>query len=312
MNGVTVSIYVPTYNHENYIVRALDSILMQQTSYSMEVFVGEDCSTDGTRQVLQEWERQHPGCFTILYREKNMHGSPCSNAMDLKLRCKGKYILCLEGDDFWTDPKKLQKQVDFLENHPQYYACAHNCTVVGENSLPNGESYPECKQQEYTFRHFASDILPGQYTTLLSRNYMTDPGFDRELTDLRLGPGDRNVYFSILCHGRIWCMQEAMSAYRHITGTGSSFSATNRYRYETEEQVNFRRMAFARRLGHREAVKYTEFLYLRNIRYALRKGFTDRQTARRDAKHIGNMPRAAALLLKRDINCRVLRRELHV
>ena len=68
MGNVMLSIYVTTYNHENYIVRALDSILMQKTRYSYEVFVGEDCSTDNTRQVLRQWEQNHPGVFTILYR----------------------------------------------------------------------------------------------------------------------------------------------------------------------------------------------------------------------------------------------------
>lgn len=312
MSNVMVSIYVPTFNHENYIARALDSIVMQRTEYSYEILVGEDCSTDNTRQVLKNWEREHPQKATVFYREQNMHGSECSNAMDLKKRCRGKYIICLEGDDFWTDPEKLQKQVEFLENHPEYYAVAHNCVVVGAYSEPNGETYPECKDTEYTFRHFASDILPGQYTTLLARNYMTDPGFDRTLAEVRVGPGDRNVYFSILCHGRIYCMQEVMSAYRHVTSGGSSFSATNRYRYESEELACRLRMEYAHSLGCADAVKYAEMLYLRNVRYALRTGKVDKQTAGKDKARIQNRTRASLLLLKRDVNYRILRKTVHV
>lgn len=311
MSQVMVSIYVATYNHEDYIVRALDSILMQKTQYSYEVFVGEDCSTDGTRRVLQQWEREHPGVFTILYREHNLQKTDCPNGLDLKLRCRGKYIIALEGDDFWTDPEKLQKQVDFLEAHPEYYAVAHNCLVVGADSQPNGETYPQCQDEEYTLRHFASNILPGQLTTLLYRNYMTDPDFDRWLTEQRFGPGDRRLYFSLACQGRVYCMQQTMSAYRHITAGGSSFSATNRYRYEKEEAYCRALMEFAHRQKHREAIGYAEMLYLGNIRYALRKGLVSGDRAREDLKRISHKAAAAFRLLRRDINHRLLHKTLY-
>lgn len=309
MEQVMVSIYVATYNHEKYIVQALDSILMQKTRYSYEVFVGEDCSTDGTRAVLQKWEQEHPGVFHILYREQNMRSLGLSNAQDLKQRCTGKYIICLEGDDFWTDPEKLEKQVTFLEENPQYYCVAHNCTVVGADSQPNGEVYPECKDTEYTLRHYAGEVLPGQYTTMLCRNYMTDPDFDRWLLENGVAPGDRNTIFSMACQGKIYCMQETMSAYRHITSGGSSFSANFRYRFEKEELGMRRRLEFARRLNHAEAEKYAEMLYLRNLRYAKRRGLVDAATAKECQKRIHHKLRTRLLLLRRDINYHLLRRK---
>lgn len=229
---VMLSIYMATYNHENYITRALDSILMQKTQYTYEVLVGEDASTDSTRKILQDYEQEHPGKLTVFYREENMSKKEISNALDLKLRCRGKYIICLEGDDFWTDENKIEKQINFLEEHPEYIAVAHNCVVVGEDSQPNGERYAECRDAEYTFQHFFSNIMPGQYATLMARNYMIDEEFDRALVTSRLAPGDRLTYFSLLCHGRIYCMQEVMSAYRHITTYGTSFSARHRFHYQ--------------------------------------------------------------------------------
>ena len=313
MSQPIVSIYVPTFNHENYIVRALDSIRMQDTQYPYEVFVGEDCSTDNTRQVLQDWEKENPDPrFTILYREENMHRMPVNNASDLKNRCKGKYIICLEGDDFWTDPEKLEKQVSFLETHPEYYAVAHNCTVVGEDSLPNGETYPECKDTEYTFRHFVSEILPGQYATLLSRNYLIDQQLDQSLLSISGGAGDQRIYFSILCHGQIYCMQESMSAYRHITASGSSFSATNRYNFDRIEADTRAYLEYSYRLAHEDAIQYAEFQYLRTIRHALRKGHITPSRAKKCKKNIRHLLRANLLLLKRDINCRLLHKALHV
>lgn len=309
MSNVMLSIYVTTYNHENYIVRALDSILMQKTQYSYEVFVGEDCSTDGTRQVLRQWEQAHPGVFNIIYREQNMYSLGLSNARDLKERCTGKYIICLEGDDFWTDPEKLEKQITFLEEHPEYYCVAHNCVVVGEDSEPNGETYPQCKDTEYTLRHYAGEVLPGQLATMLYHNYMVDDSFDRWLVNNGAGPGDRNLIFSMACQGKIYCMQETMSAYRHITSGGSSFSANHRYRFEVEELAMRRRLEFARRLQNDEAEKYAEMLYLRNLRYAKRRGLVDQNTARTCMKRINHKMRAWALLLRRDINYHLLHRE---
>lgn len=310
---VCISIYVPTYNHECYIARALDSIRMQQTQYTYEVFVGEDCSTDNTRQVLKDWETANPdNRFHIFYREKNMHGSACSNAKDLKLRCKGKYIICLEGDDFWTDPCKLQTQVDFLEAHPEYYAVAHNCTVVGADSEPTGERYPQCTENEYTLQHFFSEILPGQYTTLLSRNYMTDPEINKALLERQGGAGDRRVYFSILCHSRIYCIQKSMSAYRHNTTGGSSFSATFRYSYDKLEQDFRAYMEYAYAIDHPKAIAYTEMVYRRNIRHARRKGYIDSRRAKQDIAHIRHPFRAAMLVLKRDINYRILHKRIYV
>ena len=313
MPDVMLSIYVPTYNHENYIVRALDSILMQKTQYAYEVLIGEDCSTDNTRQILKAWEVAHPDPrFHFFYRQQNMHKSVVNNAKDLKLRCTGKYIICLEGDDFWTDADKLESQISFLETHPDYYAVAHNCTVVSGDSTPNGETYPECKDEEYTLRHFASDILPGQYTTFLARNYMTDEQLDKTLMSISGGAGDRRVYFSILCHGKIRCIQKSMSAYRHITTGGSSFSATQKYSYDSQEAAFRAYLNYAYRVHHADAIRYAEMLYLRTIRHAQRKGHIDRARARQDKSRIRHKLRAAVLLLKRDINYRILHKTLHV
>ena len=312
-NAPLVSIYVPTFNHENYIAQALDSIRMQQVNFSYEVYVGEDCSTDNTRQVLQAWEQANPDPrFHILYRDHNMYKDPISNALDLKNRCTGKYIICLEGDDYWLDPSKLQQQVDFLEQHPDYYAVAHNCLVVDENSQPNGETYPQCGDEEYTIRHFASDILPGQYATMLSRNYMTDPDLDRSLLNITGGAGDRRVYFSILFRGKIHCIQKALSAYRHITGQGTSFSATHQYRYDAQELYNRQFLTYAYQQDRQDMTPYAELIYLRNIRYARRMGYIDSARAKKDMANIRNLCRAKRLLLKRDINYRILHKTIHV
>ena len=171
MNEVMVSIIVPTYNHEKYIEKALDSILMQKTNYSYEVLVGEDKSTDGTRAVLEEYERRHPEKIKVFYREQNMRTKELGNGADLRRRASGKYIVCLEGDDFWISEDKIEKQVAFLEDHPQYIAVSHNCVVVGENGEKLDEDYPNCREEEYALKHFLCGIYPGQIATIMSKKF---------------------------------------------------------------------------------------------------------------------------------------------
>lgn len=241
MNDVMLSIYVATYNHEKYIEKALDSIFMQVTDYSYEVIVGEDCSRDNTREILKQYEKKHEdyvksGKLIVLYRDKNMNNSIPDNTLDLKHRCRGKYVVALEGDDFWIDEKKIDKQISFLEEHEEYIAVSHNCTVVGEDNLPNGENYPECKDEEYTLRHYMSNILPGQLTTVLYRNIYIDDDVDTTIIEKCLTPGDKIIYLILLLNGRVRCIQESMSAYRHITDHGSSYSATDKYKFVNDEQ----------------------------------------------------------------------------
>ncbi len=277
---VMVSIYVPVFNHEDYIVRALDSILMQKTHYTYEVLVGEDLSTDHTRQVLQDYEAAHPGRLTVFYREENMYGKPVSNSLDLKRRCRGKYIIALEGDDFWTDERKLEKQVSFLETHPEYVAVAHNCVIVGRDSQPNGEYYPECKASRYTFTHFFDRIMPGQLTTLLCRNYMLPGQMDTSLMMQGLMPGDQLLYFTLLYYGKVHCIQEPMSAYRHITSGGSSFSAAGGLDHQRVFQWYQGILEYARKQGRFWPICNAEALCISNLLQAKRTGFrTGAETA---------------------------------
>lgn len=250
--NIMLSIYTTTYGHEKYIGQALDSILMQKTSYSYEVLVGEDASPDGTRAILKEYERKYPGKFQMFYREKNMNNSEITNSQDLKMRCKGKYVIALEGDDFWTDERKIQKQIDFLETHPECIAVSHNCVVVDENSNPNGEKYPECGRRIYRPIDFALGIMPGQLATVMYRNIYKDAAVDKSLFKTDVGPGDIRLYFTLLTHGKFACIQEKMSAYRHVVRGGHSYSATLKYDFEGNEQFKKNMLLYARKFSWKE------------------------------------------------------------
>lgn len=270
MDTPTLSIYVPVFNHEHYIVQALDSILMQETDYSYEVLVGEDCSTDNTRAVLKQYEQNNPGRLTVLYRVHNMYNEYPSNGLDLKLRCRGKYIIALEGDDYWTDPHKIEKQIRFLEDHPDYIAVAHNCVVVDHDSKLRNEIYPQCMDEEYTWKHYFADILPGQLATVMYRNVFQDSRYDTSLMEKQLSPGDRVIYYWLLSNGKIHCMQQAMSAYRHVTDQGSSFSANFRYSFENSEYFYRALIQYAEERDNKEALEGSRVLYFRNLVHGLK------------------------------------------
>ena len=265
MDDIMVSVCVTTYNHEKYVAQALDSIIAQKTKYSMEVLVGDDCSTDNTQAILRQYEKQYPGFFKMFYRKRNMYHSIPTNSMDLRSRACGKYVIILEGDDYWTDNHKLEEQIDFLEGHQEYLAVAHNCVAVNETSQPNGENYPECKENEYTLNHFLHGVVPGQLTTLMYRNNKAERYFDDSVIEQGLTPGDQLLYFSIISNGRIYCMQKIMSAYRHITQGGSSYSANYKYRFEDAEKWNRALLQYSKNISNRDSQDVAEQLYYNNI-----------------------------------------------
>lgn len=126
-----VSVCCITYNHEQYIAGALDSFLMQKTGFEFEILVGEDCSTDATRSVIEEYAVRYPERIKLIAHPENI--GAIRNQVDVITRARGKYIALCDGDDFWTDPQKLQKQVDFLEANPEYVICCHHTRVIDEN-----------------------------------------------------------------------------------------------------------------------------------------------------------------------------------
>lgn len=116
MTDPLVSAKMITYNHAPYIARAIEGVLRQQTHFPFELVIGEDCSTDGTREIVFEYGRKYPDVIRVIASKQNL-GAAANNRQTVEA-CRGKYIAFCEGDDFWHNPVKLQKQVDYLEGHP--------------------------------------------------------------------------------------------------------------------------------------------------------------------------------------------------
>lgn len=113
-----VSVKMITYNHEPYIAQAIEGVLMQETEFPIELIIGEDCSTDRTREIVFEYQKKHPNIIRVITSDHNIGAT--KNSCRTERACRGKYVAFCEGDDYWHNPKKLQKQVDFLELNTDY------------------------------------------------------------------------------------------------------------------------------------------------------------------------------------------------
>ena len=119
-----VSVTVLSYKHAKYLPACLDSLLNQKTTFEYEVVVGEDCSNDGSKEILCHYLERYPDKLKVIFNEQNIGAS--RNGYNVRRLCRGKYLTGCESDDFWCDEYKLQKQVDYLETHPEIAAVGAN------------------------------------------------------------------------------------------------------------------------------------------------------------------------------------------
>lgn len=117
MKEPLVSAKMITYNHAPYIAQAIEGVLQQETNFPFELVIGEDCSTDGTREIVFDYQEKYPDIIRIITSSKNIGAK--KNSFRTEKACRGKYIAYCEGDDYWHHPQKLQKQVDYMESHPE-------------------------------------------------------------------------------------------------------------------------------------------------------------------------------------------------
>lgn len=128
MQTPLLSVCLITYNHENYIRQAIEGVVCQKVDFEWELIIADDFSTDGTRTILKEYQEKYPNQIRLILQEKNV--GPAQNWLDLMNTPKSKYIAYFEGDDYWINENKLQKQVDFLEQNPSFTLCHSNVKVI--------------------------------------------------------------------------------------------------------------------------------------------------------------------------------------
>jgi glycosyltransferase involved in cell wall biosynthesis len=140
-----VSVCCITYKHEEFLGQAVESVLMQQTPFAVELVIGEDCSPDATRRIALDYEARFPGRVRVLQHAHNL--GVMGNLVATLNACTGRYIAFMEGDDYWTDPLKLQRQVEIMEAQPECALCIHDAEVfMQDGSAPSylfSTKYPQ-------------------------------------------------------------------------------------------------------------------------------------------------------------------------
>ncbi len=232
MSDIAVSVCIVTYKQENYIRQCLDSVFNQKTSFNFEVIVGEDASPDNTRQILLEYKEKYGDRLTLVLHDKNVGVS--QNGRSLSPYVRGKYIALVEGDDYWTDEYKLQKQYDILEKNPRYSAvCSDFMHVSPDGDILKDAVLNMKKDEIKTMKHWIKEGYSLHTCTIFRRNIFP-PMSDEKYAKLRTAEptmGDLITFTLLYDAGDIYVLDDVMSAHR-IAGANdtSSFSYAQRTR----------------------------------------------------------------------------------
>lgn len=223
-DDIKVSISVLSYKHGPYVRQCLESLLAQKVNFKYEIVVGEDCSQDGTREILLEFKEKYPDMFTLLLNDENLGAA--RNNHNIKLHCRGQYIATCESDDFWIDENKLQRQVDFLDAHPEYVGVASNYVLVDvDGKNPKVALLPWQVNKSYKLRDFLKYGLITHGSTMTHRNII--PYRDEKYVKLRFSAptmGDVLTHGLLLDYGDIYIESAFTLAHRSGAATPTSYS----------------------------------------------------------------------------------------
>lgn len=244
---IKVSVCVPTFNHKHYISRMLDGALEQKTTFPFEIVIGDDGSTDGSQEIIRSYQEQYPDIITAFLHTENQgpfeprEFAGRNNVLQLLKACQGQYVAMCEGDDYWTDPYKLQKQVDFMESNPDFSICHHNMLVTYEDG---SESHTFNKENQALISTI-DDILQDRWfmatASWLYRNYFLTENFAE--WHANAAAGDWALSIQLAAKGKIAYLPEVMGVYRkHSAGLSNVHSHSNKWflrnRKEMFENVN--------------------------------------------------------------------------
>ncbi len=260
-NRPLASIWCVTYNHSGYIKDAIEGFLTQKTTFPYEIVIHDDASTDGTQEILREYEKKYPDLIRVIYQEKNIHKRKDRREImnGIKKReLRGKYVAACEGDDYWIDPYKLQKQVEYLENHKECVMVVHNHIVwdceTGEKTIQNefgltgivsADSIIMCSQPSF---QTASFVMRKELCII-------DPFFANSCV------GDYAIKLYSLSKGYIYYMDDVMSIYRYKAN--GSWSAKNHDRGKVQIMRYIQSIVFLKEYDKYTLKKYTQYVKAR-------------------------------------------------
>ncbi len=216
----TVSVFCMVYNHEKYIEKCLDSLLFQKCDFNYSIVLGEDCSTDNSREIILNYAEKYPGKFILLLHNENIGAQ--KNQEKILFNCKGKYIALCEGDDYWTDQLKLQKQVDFLEANEDFSICFHPVKILKTNGELVEDFITKVPTNYENRITLASNLNYIHTPSVVFRNVVKEEIHSIEFRNSPIG--DYFLYMLISKYGKIGYLNDSMAVYRFGVGVFSAVS----------------------------------------------------------------------------------------
>jgi glycosyltransferase involved in cell wall biosynthesis len=207
-----VDVNLVTYNHERFVGLAIESVLAQETNFEYRLIIGDDCSTDNTQSIIKDYAEQYPKQIQ-LFLPPTHRGIEHKNRVGLEVLklSTAKYVALLDGDDYWSDPHKLQMQVDFLESHPDYAICFHNARILRENGTPGCDTFSLPDQKETST---IEDLLRGNF--MFTGSTMFRGGLFGDFPDwfYTSKMGDWPLHIMNAQYGKIGYLNVVMAVYR--------------------------------------------------------------------------------------------------
>ncbi len=252
-----VSIDCLTYNHENYIRDALEGFLMQKTDFAFEVLIHDDASTDQTANIIRKYEKKYPGVIKPIYQKENQFSQDGDISKQFQYpRAKGKYIAICEGDDYWTDPYKLQKQVDFLEAHPDYGLVHSDFDKLFEK---RGRVIRNFNRKNNISNSSKNDIFNGLLTrqykictlTVLARTELLSNAINNIDTSGYL-MSDLPTWLEMTQLTKFHYFKDSVGVYRKVEGSASNDKNTYRIFVESGRRI---RLDFAKKYSTTNEIK---------------------------------------------------------
>lgn len=220
-----VTIHCLVFNHEPYLRQCLDGFVMQKTDFKFDAIIHDDASIDGSATIIKEYAEKYPNIIKPIIETENQyskHDGTLTRIMNEHIH--GKYVAICEGDDYWTDPNKLQKQVDFLESHPDYTMCFHKVNIETDKDIL-AHQYDKLEEREYTSNEILEEWIVPTCSTLIRYDVCKSKPLDN-----RFVCGDIIWFLTAAKLGRLYCLPDIMGVYRRLS-TGITMTILDKDNY---------------------------------------------------------------------------------
>ena len=237
MGKVKLTVYCLTYNHEKYIQQTLESFLKQRTKYNFKIIVHDDASTDNTQRIIKEYAEQYPEIIKAILQKENQFSKGINVVEQFILpEIEGDYIATCEGDDYWIDECKLEKQIDFLEMHNEYSACVHNSIFY---NMKTGEKKAFNSNITNAKDIKLADIIEGVNGVFHTSSvvYRKEIAFQKyDFLKCMKGVGDYPKAILMALNGKIRYFPQEMSLYR-FASTNTSWTSKNTGKFQNGNKI---------------------------------------------------------------------------